>query len=448
MKITDRLPPFLQRHLAGRDTVRGAIDNSFWLFSDHLLRMVAALFVGVWMARYLGPERYGWLSYAIALVGVVNSFTSLGLNAVVVREMAREPAQSEAWLRTAFFLRLAGGAIGFLACVAIASICAMPSDDLRPVIPILAFGLLLQAFEVIDLLFQAKGQSRFSAWGRMGACVVANGLKGALILGQAPLWTFAAAGVAELALTAFGWWWLARAHASGAGGLGQWSWEWTRAAALLRESWPLALGGLAVYAQAYADQLVIGTMLGGGELGQYAAAMRLVSVFAFVPTVVQMVSAPEITRAKRDNETLYQKRLHSLYRLMFGLFLITAIPLMVFGPVVTRWLYGSSYTGAAALLPWLAFRLLFTNFGVARSVFITNEGLFRFSLITAVVGAVTNIFLNLLLVARWGATGAIVSSFASFGVTTFALEIFQPRARANLGLMARAAFLPWQRFAR
>lgn len=229
--------------------------------------------------------------------------------------------------------------------------------------------------------------------------------------------------------------------------MSEWRCERARAAGLLRESWPLALSGLAIYVQAYADQLVIGSMLGGGELGQYAAAMRLVSVFAFVPMVVQIVAAPEITRAKRDNETLYQKRLHSLYRSMFGLFLVTAIPLMTLGPIATRWLYGSSYAGAAALLPWLALRLLFTNLGVARSIFITNEGLFRFALVTAIAGALVNIVLNLVLVPRFGAKGAIVSSLASFATTTFALEVFQPRTRANLALVARAVFLPWRRFA-
>ena len=446
MKISERLPPFLQKYLAGRDTVRGAMDNSFWLFCDQILRMAAALFVGVWMARFLGPERYGWLSYALALVGVVGSFTSLGINAVVVRELVRVPSETKALLGTAFFLRSAGASVGFLVCVGIAWSGAVPSADVRPLIVIVALGMFFQALDVIDLLFQARGESRYSAWVRMGACVLSNLLKVALILVRAPLWTFAAAGVAELGLTGLGWWWMVKRRAREER-MSQWRSESARAGVLLRESWPLALGGLAIYVQAYADQLVVGSMLGGEELGQYAAAMRLVSVFAFVPTIVHTVSSPEITRAKRDNETLYQKRLHSLYRTMFGLFLVTAIPLVLFGPVITRLLYGSSYTGTSALLPWLAIRLFFTNFGAARTVFITNEGLFRFALVTAVAGATVNIILNLLLVSRWGASGAIVASFASFAVTTFGLEVFQPRARANLALMARAIFIPWRRFA-
>jgi O-antigen/teichoic acid export membrane protein len=275
----------------------------------------------------------------------------------------------------------------------------------------------------------------------MVACILSSLLKAALILSHAPLSAFAAAGVVEIALSAVGWWWTAKAQPAQPR---LWRYEKTRIFSLLRESWPLAVGGLAIYVQAYADQLVIGAMLGGEEVGQYSAALRLVAAFSFIPMVVQVVASPEITRAKHADETLYQRRLHGLYRLMFVLFLVTALPLMMVGPSLTRLLYGGAYEGAVALLPWMAFRLFFTNLSVARGVFITNEGLFRFALLTSIAGAAVNVGLNFLLVPRYGSKGAIAASFVSFGVTAFALEVFQPRARENLRSMAKAVFLTWR----
>ena len=440
MPSSDNLPAFLRARLAGRDTLQRAIGNSFWLFCDQVLRMIAGLLVGVWVARYLGPENFGWLNYALATVGVVGSLTSLGVGPIVVRELVRAPAEAGSWMGTALLLRAAGAAVGFLACVALAARQGAPANSL---VVIVAAGMIFQIPEVVDLLFQARGESKISAWVRMTACVAANLLKVALILAEAPLAAFAAAGVAELAVAAAGWWWAAR---RGGWRIGAWRTERTRLGALLRESWPLTLSGFAITTQAYADQLVLGLMLGGEELGQYSAALRLVSVFAFVPMVVQTVAAPEITRAKRDDETLYQRRLHSLYRLMFGIFALTAVVLIFFGPLAARLLYGASYAGAAALIPWLAFRLFFTNYGVARGLFVTNEGLFRFALLTSVAGAGLNIALNLALVPQWGARGAIVASLVSFALTIFGLEFFEPRARKNLRLMLRAIALPWRPF--
>jgi O-antigen/teichoic acid export membrane protein len=440
----DTLPAFIRSRLEGRATLRQAFDNSFWLFCDQLLRMAAGLLVGVWVTRYLGPENYGWFSYALATVGVATSLTSFGVGAVVVRELVRGPAETAAWMGAAFSVRAVGAALGFLACVVVAwrhSGRDGPGDELLLVV---ASGMLLQTIDVVDLLFQARGESRRSAWIRMSGCVFGSAIRVALILVHAPLIAFATAGVAELAFTAVGW---LRATRKAGSWISTWSCNRTQLVGLLCESWPLALLGLAITAQAYSDQLVIGALLGAEELGQYAAALRLVSIFAFVPMVIQTVAAPEIVRAKRDDESLYQRRLHSLYRLMFALFVAMAVPLVVLGPMAARWLYGASYAGAAGLLPWLALRLFFTNLGVARSVFITSDGLLRFALFTAIAGAVVNIALNIVLVPRWGSKGAIIASFASFTVTTFALESFDKRARANLVLMARAVFMPWRGFA-
>ncbi|MDP3069247.1 MAG: flippase [Opitutaceae bacterium] len=441
MPPSDYLPGFIRARLEGRDTLRRAIGNSFWLFADQILRMVLGLVVGVWMARHLGPESFGWLNYAIAMVGVVGSLTSLGVGPVVVRELVHAPHAAAGWLGTTWALRAAGAAVGFLACVVIAMRQDAPAGTL---ILIVGAGLVVQVPEIVDLLFQARGESKVSAWVRMSACVGANVLKVGLILADAPLAWFAAAGVVELGLAAIGWWWAARRAGHR---WSQWRPERARLGALLREGWPLTLSGFAITTQAYADQLVLGLLLGGEELGQYSAALRIVSVCAFVPMVVQTVAAPEIARAKRDDETLYRRRLHSLYRLMLGIFVLTAVPLVLLGPWAAHLLYGGAYAGAATLLPWLAFRLFFTNYGVARSIFVTNEGLFRFALVTSVAGAALNLALNFALVPHWGARGAIVASFASFALTIFGLEVFEARARGNLRLMLRAIFLPWRPFA-
>jgi O-antigen/teichoic acid export membrane protein len=441
MKLSDRLPPFLAHRLAGRATLQQALDNSAWLLVDQLIRMAAGLLVGVWIARYLGPEKFGWLNYAAAVIGTVGALTSLGLNSVVVRELAKEPESADAWMGAAFFLKSLGGTAGFLICVVVAWVQPDTLSATRPLIVIVALGLFFQGWDVYDVYFQATGMSRISAWVRIAACVLANLFKVFLILAHASLALLAAAATLELAITAAGWFMAGRrtGHSPGTFRL-----ERGRMATLLRESWPLALSGLAIYVQAYADQLVIGLFLGGRELGEYAAALRLVAVFGFVPMVLQTVAAPELARAKRDDARLYRRRLYNFYRLMFGVFLLTAVPMAVAGPWVITQLFGASYAGAAALVPLLAFRLFFTNLGMARGVFVTNESLLRFALFTAVAGAITNIVFNVWWVPQWGARGAILASFVSFGMTTFALELCHPVARANLRLMLRAIFLPWR----
>ena len=54
------------------------IINMNWLFLDTAIRMGVAFFVGVLVVRYLGPEQYGVLSYAIAIIAFFSVFAKLG----------------------------------------------------------------------------------------------------------------------------------------------------------------------------------------------------------------------------------------------------------------------------------------------------------------------------------------------------------------------------------
>ena len=80
--------------------------NTSWLFFERALRMVVGLFVGVWVARYLGPEQFGMLSYAQSLVLLFSTVATLGLDSIVVRELVRHPNKQNILLMTTFFLRL------------------------------------------------------------------------------------------------------------------------------------------------------------------------------------------------------------------------------------------------------------------------------------------------------------------------------------------------------
>ncbi|HTF62329.1 MAG TPA: hypothetical protein VK638_06405, partial [Edaphobacter sp.] len=50
--------------------LRKIIGNMGWLFVDRFVRMGMGLFVGVWVARYLGPAQFGSLNFALAFIAL------------------------------------------------------------------------------------------------------------------------------------------------------------------------------------------------------------------------------------------------------------------------------------------------------------------------------------------------------------------------------------------
>src|SRR6056297_4280649 len=85
--------------------------NTGWLMANKVLRLFVGLFVGVYVARYLGPDKFGILSFAMSFVALFGAFAKLGLDGIVVRNAVQDPDSRDELLGTAFGLRVIGGLV-------------------------------------------------------------------------------------------------------------------------------------------------------------------------------------------------------------------------------------------------------------------------------------------------------------------------------------------------
>jgi O-antigen/teichoic acid export membrane protein len=119
--------------------------NTSWLMGHRILSMVVALFVSVYVARYLGPERFGLLSYAMSFVGLFMALSTLGLDGIMVRELVKTLERRDELLGTAFWLK-AGGAVLMWVGIATAIPFTHNNVETNILIAIIAFGIIFQAF--------------------------------------------------------------------------------------------------------------------------------------------------------------------------------------------------------------------------------------------------------------------------------------------------------------
>jgi O-antigen/teichoic acid export membrane protein len=188
----------------------------------------------------------------------------------------------------------------------------------------------------------------------------------------------------------------------------------------------------------------VGENAANREVGQYSNALKMIEALGFLPVIVQKSLAPAITRAHAQSPRLYADRLLNQYRLMFLMFLITAVPLYFTAEPIMVFLYGEEFRPSGVLLSLFAIRLLFTNMGVGKASFITNESLFKYSLLTAVVGASLNIGMNYFLIPLYQAKGAIWATIGSFTVSIFLMDLLFANTRRNFGWMARGIATFWR----
>ncbi len=416
------------------------LENISWLIFEKGFTLVVGMVVGIYVARYLQPENFGLLNYSISFVSIFSAFSTLGLDQIIVRELAKEPGNQRALLGTGFILKLIGSGVLFLLMVFI--LLFMKHDSFtNTLIMIIAAAELFKGFEVISYFFQSQTLSKYVVRVQVFINLFLSVLKIGFVFFHAPLIWFVFSILLGTFLNAVG---FAYSYYKREGSLWKWMFKKSLAFSLLRESWPLALYGIALHIQARIDQVMLGKMLDTAEVGQYSVALKFIEIFGFMPMVIMSTFSPAIIRAKGTSEELYHSRLTNLYRLMFLTFLVIALPIFFFGEQVITFLYGIEYQSAGYLLSLFAVRLFFSNMGVGKSVFIVNESLFKYSLLTVILGAITNIALNYFLIPLYASVGSIVASIISFTISIFLVDILFKKTRENQQLMFKGIFSFWR----
>jgi len=429
------LPDFMRTRVAGRQNLQKLIGNTGWLFADRILRLGIGLVVGVWIARYLGRDQYGLFNFAGAFVALFSIFATLGLDGIVVRELVWDPARKEEILGTAFVLKLAGS--GFTLVTAVAAILILrPAEPLvHRMVAIIAAGTIFQSLDTIDFWFQSRVESRFSVYARTSAFLIVSALKVYLILNNAPLIAFAWVGLIELMIGSAG---LALAFRINGQRLLAWTVSSERIRQTLKECWPLALSGVAVMLYMKIDQVMLAQMLDYKAVGVYSAAIRISEVCYFIPISIVASVTPTLIEAKKISPEIYRYRLANLFRLMSAIALGIAIPMTFASGVVTRTLYGSQYEGAAPILAIHIWAALFVFLGVAQGPWNINEGLTKLALIRTVIGAASNILLNILLIPRYGPIGAAIATTVSYALAGVVLNVISRSTHEILRLQLRS----------
>jgi O-antigen/teichoic acid export membrane protein len=433
------LPSFIRQHLEERLYLQNVMSNTGWLLADKIIRMGVGLFVGIWLARYLGPEQFGLFSFAGAFVALFSAFSTLGLDGIVVRDIVRDPTAKEDTLGTASLLKLCGGIFTFLV-VLLAIAFVRPGDSLTHwLVGIMAAGMIFQALDTIDFWFQSQVQSKYSVYAKNSAFLIISVFKVFLILHKASLVAFAWAGLVEIIIGSA---WILMAYQMTGHDVRNWRGSYERARGLLNDSWPLLMSGIAIVIYMRIDQVMLAVMAGDQEVGIYSAAVRLVEAWYFIPGVVVSSVFPSIVEAKSMSEDLFYDRLQKLYNFMALASYIIALPATFLAGWIIELLFGPPYGKAGPMLAVLIWSLLFTNLGIARSTFLTTMNWTKTYMMTVALGCLVNVGLNYILIPPYGGMGAVIASCLAYWFAVHgACFLYKPLVKTG-HMITKAIFLP------
>ena len=388
---------------------RKYFDNTSWLLMERIVRMVVALFVGVYIARYLGPERFGLLSYANSFVGLFLALATLGIDSIVIRELVKRPECSGEILGTAFGLKICGTIFMWFAILL--TVPFTENDNQTNVfISIIAFAILFQAFNVIDFNYQAEVKSKYVVHVQFIQLFITSITKLFLIYIKAPLLWFVGVYCFDALFLAVG---LVVMYLLTSGNIGLWRWKWEVARELLKDCWPLIFSGVLVSIYVNIDQVMIKEMIGVKDVGLYSVATRLSTVWYFIPIAVTDSVFPAILNAKNNNLAFYYQRLQNLYDILVWIAILIALAILFFSEYIIDLMVGQEYTPAASVLSIAIFAGIFTNIGLINNKFFTAENRQKDILYRSLLGVSVNIILNIILIEKFGINGAALATISA-----------------------------------
>lgn len=414
--------------------------NTSWLFGEKILRMIVGLFVGIWVARYLGPDQFGLFSYAQSFVALFSIIATLGLNSIVVRELVKNNYDKNILIGTSFFLMFFAS-LFVIFLLFIATFFTSNDTYTNILIFILASATIFQSFNVIDFYFQSKVLSKFVVYSNIIMLFLSSILKIVLILVNAPLISFVWVVLFDSVVLALGFvYFYKKNHQE----FKNWKFDKKIAFFLLKDSYPLIIGGVINSIYMKVDQVMIKEMLDNTQVGYYAAAVKLSEVWFIIGVIICNSLFPAIINAKKISEEFYYQRIYKLFLFLVVLAYSLSIIVYFLSDYIILVLYGKEFIEASSVLSIHIFSAIFVYLGVSSGRWLITENKANLDLYRNIFAMIINIVLNILFIKKFGIVGVAYASLIAYIFSFYLFDLFRKDTR-NIFLLKTKALILWRK---
>ncbi|MBL7183682.1 MAG: flippase [Anaerolineae bacterium] len=390
--------------------VHHVVRNYVYALLADISQRAAAAILMVLVSRQLGVAEAGIYFLAVSFALIFSRLALWGLDQLLIRDVAQTPDQADAYFVNFLALRLVLSLFALMALAFVVSGFIHYAPHTERVI--LIYGLTIlpaQVSNICQALFIARermgylaGVSAFAGFTRLAAGLTSlwaglglEGVVGALLL----------ASLVEMSLNlAIVWRRFLRPR---------WQLDWSFCRRQLGVAFPFLFIGVSYILENQLDSVLLSVLKGEQAVGIYGAAAMVLSALLLIPYAYQRAIYPAMSRLYATSRAALQQVYAESMRYLF----LVALPIAVGGTILAEpimvTVFRAEFLQSARVLQvllWVTF-LLFLHMPNARLMVISNNQslIARFLVVTLGV----NVVLNVVLIPRWGATGAAVARLAS-----------------------------------
>lgn len=396
-------------------------QNMGWMFFGKLASMAVSLIATAYIARNLGPANYGELSYAISFVGLFGFLATLGIDQIIYRDIIRFPEKKDVYLGTALYLRIFSALFAIIMCFGVALFLS-PKDVSLILILIISLSFIVNPFQLLSYEFQAEAKSKFPSILSLFIVLILNITKIAIIFFNQGVIYLAGAILLEPILYALGFIYF---RIKFYGSLKKLKFNKEVALSIIKDSFPLIFASafFAIYARI--DQVMIKNMIDTQSVGLYDSAVRISEIWYFIPNLIIISLFPAIINAKKTSIKSYYRRIRRLFLATILISIFTALFTSIFSKYFILIIFGSSFLGAITVLNIYVWSNIGAVLNFLSQQVLLAENLSKIISLAVFFGMITNIILNLILIPKYGISGAAFATLISYIIPFFSLVLFK-----------------------
>jgi len=412
--------------------------NTSYLTLALILQKIISFTYFTLLARYLGPASLGKYYFAISFTTIFAIFIDLGFANVLTREVAKDQGRASRWLSNVIALKIPLSVLAVLTVFILINVISL--DPLtRILVYVSTISMVLDSFtstffSVIRGHHNLKYESISSVIFQV--IVLAVGY-GALLLGGGLIPAMAALALASLYNFSYSLAVLVKKMKIKA----QVIYDWALSKEILAISWPFAAYAICQRLYTYLDSVLLSFFAGDTQVGLYQVAFKIIFALQFLPMAFTASLYPALSSYWHDN----REQLAITFERAMNYLIIISLPIIV-GAVVLAdkivLLFKAGYGDARLPLQIsiIALFFIFLNFPIGSLLNACDRQ--KANTRNMLIVTIVSIFMNLILIPLFKATGASVTVLAT-NALMFALglywvkKIIVYRVRQNLAVFAK-----------
>lgn len=393
-------------------TVRRIAKNTGVLFVSQLLSYVLGFFYIVYIARYLGAEGFGVLSFALAFTGIFGVLADLGLSKLIVREVARDKSLVNKYLGNALSMKIILAVFTLILVTLVVNLLNYPQQIVN-VVYIIALSIIFTSFsQLFYSVFQVYEKIEYQSIGTI--------LNSILLLGSAFLGIFYGLNVVGFAIfysittvivLAYNviictWKFI----------LPKIEFDFSFWRSTINEAFFFGLADVFIVIYFNIDSVMLSLMVGEVVVGWYNAAYRLIFVLMFIPSVIVISIFPLMSKHYESAKETLKMEYEKLFKYLFVISVFLLVYGILFSDKIILIIYGNDYLPSISVFQVLicVVPIIFLTYLFGNLLAVINKQ--RLIAIVAGSNALLNVFLNLVLIQKYSYIGASVATVLTEGL--------------------------------